>query len=369
MAEEDLKDGVNDYGLEDGKVVDLSFFYMERHTVESNFYAKLNFELATDELKHAFDFQTIPYGYLADLNYKFTSMRELNTNKNFTFKDNFGNIIGAEGFQLGKGVSLKDNTLKVVVTKEDGTVDQDRSASFTFYNPAQPTQAELNALMNYFKDLEITLGESFEISGAQYDTATIPYDDYADTAEEGVNSKSCSFTPTVTYDAWMDGATVATQNTLTANNPVKVVVGSIKITTSPDADNLKKELVDYGAFELVRTDTKGNQSVLYTNPTYYDGSSVKVVDKLPQDYYTLELDTSVLTGYKVTIKGSSTPVITDAYGNRTEGDTTVYESGDATSLIILFQPVYDPDTKIWSYPEVIFELKATRDLPGLKDLT
>ena len=42
---------------------------------------------------------------------------------------------------------------------------------------------------------------------------------------------------------------------------------------------------------------------------------------------------------------------------------------NAKMLTIPFYPVYDANTKKWSYPEVRFELKATRDLPSLKDLT
>lgn len=385
-------DGQNDYGLVDGEVVSLSLFYMERHTTASNFYAKLNFKLASDSLKHVFDYETIPYGHMANLTYSFTAQRELNTDKNFTFTDNFGNVIGANGFTLGDGVSLLDNKLVVTVKKEDGTVDPERSRTFEFENPNNPTSARdletIEALKEYFAKIEIKRFETLEISGAQFDTATRSYDDdtfYTNIEDEhGVNSKMVTFEPQVTYDAWMNGATSPTSNTLTATNPVKVIVGSITIATAPDEDtdgdgfidevNLKKELADYGDFIFTRTDSKGVTKINYTNDTAYGVSEI-TLDKLSLGDYTLTVDESVLTGYTVIVNGKSIVSVTDPTTGNVIKDTTKYSTmNDATGvnakmLTIPFHPVYDAETKEWSYPEVRFELKATRDLPALKDLT
>ena len=62
--------------------------------------------------------------------------------------------------------------------------------------------------------------------------------------------------------------------------------------------------------------------------------------------YTLKLDTSVLTSYKVTINDE-----------------------EVTELTIDFEPTYDPESKTWIYPDVKFELRAKRIAPDLKDLT
>ena len=381
----------NDYGLVDGEPVSLKMFYMERHTTGSNFYAKMNFKLATDLLKHVFDYETIPYGYMANLTYGFTAKRELNTDKNFTFTDNFGNVIGVDGFTLGEGVSLLNNTLTVNVKDQDGTLIPEKSTSFVFENPKNPTSAAdlatVARLKEYFANVGIGRFETLEISGAQFDTATKSYDDttfYTEVADDmGVNSKVLTFVPQVKYDAWMNGASTPTNNVLSASNPVKVIVGSIKITTAPDEDldgdgfidevNWKKELADYGKFVVTRTDKMNATTIRYTNDTAYGVNEI-TLDKLSQGDYTLTVDESVLTGYTVIVNGKSIVTAKDASGQTittTEKYSTMNRDTkvNAKMLTIPFYPVYDANTKKWSYPEVRFELKATRDLPSLKDLT
>ena len=381
----------NDYGLVNGEPVSLKMFYMERHTTGSNFYAKMNFKLATDLLKHVFDYETIPYGYMANLTYGFTAKRELNTDKNFTFTDNFGNVIGVDGFTLGEGVSLLNNTLTVKVKDQDGTLIPEKSTSFVFENPKNPTSATdlatVARLKEYFANVEIGRFETLEISGAQFDTATKSYDDttfYTEVADDmGVNSKVLTFVPQVKYDAWMNGASTPTNNVLSASNPVKVIVGSIKITTAPDEDldgdgfidevNWKKELADYGKFVVTRTDEMDATTIRYTNDTAYGVNEI-TLDKLSQGDYTLTVDESVLTGYTVIVNGKSIVTAKDASGQTittTEKYSTMNRDTkvNAKMLTIPFYPVYDANTKKWSYPEVRFELKAIRDLPSLKDLT
>lgn len=389
-------DGVNDYGLVDGEVVSLSFFYMERHTVASNFYAKLNFKLATDELEHVFDYEVIPYGHLANLTYSFTAMRELNTNKNFTFTDNFGNVFGSGnadldgdgqpdgvGFRLGEGVSLLNNTLVVTVKDVNGNVDATRSRQFVFENPDNPTSANdlktIEDMKAYFESLAIKQNEELEVSGAQYDTATVPYETYEDTGTIG--ERLVTFTPALTYDALMEdvGAQISTTNALTVSNPVKVIVGTITIATSKDVDNEKTELADYGEFELVRTytDDAGNElsqsKICYTNDTTAYGVSEITIDELVLGDYTLSVDESVLTGYTVIINGVAVTTSTDADGKEvetTQNYTTMETDGtNKKMLTIPLRPVYDAKTQKWSYPDVRFEVKATRDLPSLSDLT
>lgn len=337
-----------EWGIESGKVVSLDFFYMERHTTESNFYSMMNFKLATDEVGFGLPYDSIPYGYLVDLDYSLTTLRELNTNKNITFTDNFGNIIGAEGFELADGISLKDNKLTVTVTDESGTKDETRSREFEFVDPNHPTAAEVAAVTDYFKSLEMVQGETVTVTGPQYDTSFKPYDEYETVTGESENTKSLTFVTEVTYDAWMEGAFEPTEGKLTKNTPVKILVGSIKVCAAQE-NNEKKELADYGAFTVDR-DTDGEsinaRAYHYDNDPSVTGITETTLEKLARGSYTLKLDPDVLTSYKVYINDE-----------------------EVTELTIDFEPEYDSENKTWIYPDVKFELRAKRLAPDLKDLT
>lgn len=328
--------------------VSLDFFYMERHSTQSNFYAKLNFKLASDAVDFDMPYECIPYGYLVDLKYKFTTLRELNTNTNLTFTDNFGNIIGADGFSLADGIGLKDNTLEVTVTGEDGTVDSERSRTFSFGNPSSPTADEIAAVTNYFKNLELEQGDIVSIFGPQYDTSTKEFDEYETIDGESVNAALLNFVTNVTYDAYQYGATIPTKGSDKKNTPVRILTGSIKVCTAP-VDNEKKDLADYGVFTIDRdTSLESDKSGTYhyeNNPEAI-GRTEETLDKLSRGKYTLRLDPTVLTSYKVMINDE-----------------------EVTELTLDFEPTYDPDAKTWIYPDVKFELRAKRPIPDLKDLT
>lgn len=337
----------HDGWLTDGEVVDLKFFYMERHSTESNFYAKLNFKLATDSVDFDMEYDSIPYGFLVDLNYNFQTLRELNTNSNITFTDNLGNVIGADDFKLGDGVSLKNDKLVVTVLDADGNVDSERSRTFEFADSSSPTAAEIAAVKEYFRNLEVTLKEVVKITGPQYDTSSKAYSDYDDVAGE-VNTKGFEFKTEVDYDAQMKGSTEVTKSHADDSTFVKILTGSITLCAAQE-DNEKKELADYGAFTIDR-DTSSES--IHCADYHYDndpdaiGITEVSLDNLPRGKYTLKLDTSVLTSYKVMINDQ-----------------------EVTELTIDFEPTYDQETKIWTYPDVKFELRAKRTAPDLKDLT
>ena len=334
--------------VQDGKPVSLDFFYMERHTTASNFYAKLNFKLATDEVGFDMPYESIPYGYLVDLKYNLTTLRELTTNTNLTFTDNFGNVIGADGFYLAEGVCLKDDKLMVTVTDENGNVDETRSRTFEFVDPNNPTVAEVAAVKSFFENLKVKQGEKVEISGPQYDTSSKAYDEYEDVAGESVNTKSLDFKTIVTYDAWQEGAQVPTKSSESKDTIVNVLTGGIKLCTAP-VDNEKKDLADYGVFTIDRdTSLESDKSGAfhYENDPEDIGRTEETLDKLSRGKYTLRLDPNVLTSYKVMINDE-----------------------EVTELTLDFEPTYDPDAKTWIYPDVKFELRAKRPIPDLKDLT
>lgn len=336
--------GTKDWGIVPGQPVNLDLFYMERHSTGSNFYAKMNLKLAVDTVDFDFGYDAIPYGYLVDLDYGFSVLRELNTNKNINFTDNFGNVIGADGFKLADGISLRDNKLTVTVTDKDGNADASRSREFVFADPKNPTAAEVAAVVDYFKSLEMTQGESVKITGPQYDTSVKPYDDYDDVAD----GKSINFVTNVTYDAWQEGASVPTEGNLTKNTPVKILIGSIKLCTASE-DNEKKDLADYGLFTVEREtylESEHASGYKYVNDPSATGISERNLEKVPRGKYTLKLDPDVLTSYRVFINDQ-----------------------EVTELTIDFEPTYDPENNTWVYPDTKFELRAKRITPDLKDLT
>lgn len=379
---DDLAAAHPDWGIESGKVVSLDFFYMERHTDQANFYAKMNFKLATDDVGFNMPYDSIPYGYLVDLEYNLKILRELVTNENITFKDNFGNVIGAEDFKLADGVTLKykDETdrstgvLTVTVTKnvdtKDEVKDDTRSKVFEFpnlygYDPESGkwkrvrefTSAEIAAVKNYFKNIKLVQEEKIEISGPQYDTSYKKYSDYDDLGGPTVAEKGITFVPEVSYDVWQEGAQKPTEGKRTKTIPVKLLIGSFKVCTA-QTDNEKKELADYGKFTIER-DLYGeseyatqpyigpdDEQMPYTNNPAILTITERIFDQVPRGKYTIKLDESVLTSYKVTVNDE-----------------------EVTELTIDFEPEYDFEQKTWIYPDVKFELRAKRRAPDLKDLT
>lgn len=342
---------IKEWGLTDGAVVDFSFFYMERHSSGSNFYGMMNFKLASDMVKDNLEYDELPYGYLVDLNYSFTTLRELNTNKKLNFTDNFGNEVGVNGFKLGDGVFLRDNKLKVTVTKEDGTVDTARSKVFTFADANSPTTAEINAVKTYFANLSVTLNETVQLFGLVFDTASKPYADdtlYMD-ADPGPG-RVLPFKPKVTYEAWQEGAKVPTSGSASISKMVTMVTGKVTLeTATSSAGNQKQYLADYGAFTLTREATsETEESLVYTNdPAALGTTKIYVLsEEVPIGEYTLKLDDTVLSGYTVTINDE-----------------------EVDELTLDLTPTYNENTKHWKYPDVRFVLKAVRDLIDLKDLT
>lgn len=389
-----------DWGIQDGKVVSLDFFYMERHSTESNFYGKMNFKLANDDVSFDMEYDSIPYGFLVDLNYSFKTLRELTTNKNVTFTDDFGNVIGADGFTLADGVSLKNNKLVVTVTDADGNVDASRSTEFTFVDPKNPTEEEKNKVINYFKNVAVVQGETIKITGPQYDTSTKPYSEYDKVAGDTVNEKSIKFRTNVTYDAWMDGAQKPTKTKESKDKTVTVLTGSAKLCVA-QTDNEKKQLADYGKFtidrdgdyELSDTDeaiyekvadstTKATYKYVsktenkdkagayhYVNNPDEIGITEVSLDELPMGYYTIKLDPSVLTSYRLYINDEEVPQTGyDSTKEKEVGVIWINEAG-VPELTLKFIPEYDWDEKTWTYPDLKFELRAKRKAPDLKDLT
>lgn len=357
-------------GLEDGKVVNLDMFYLERHSTGSNFYALMNITLAPDMISDNVPYDTIPYGYKVDLNYKFTSQRQMTTNKNFKLWDDFGNKIGADGLTLADGVSLKDNTLKCIVTKQvknaEGKFvdveDETRSKTFTFADPKNLTPTELSALTTYFHDLALSLNDTLTLNGLQYDTGTKPYDSYTAGYPEDPDKRDIVFNTYASYDQYLDGADEITPGKATQSHNVGLLLGRIKIVTDAK-DNHKKQLASYGAFTLTRdTETAARYvndptKTKYTKEKVFEGK-----DALPEGSYTLKLDTTVLHNYDVYIYKGPDYEITD-------DDVPAAKLDPANQMTLDFEATYNEKTKSWMFWDYYFVLRAKRDLLELKDLT
>lgn len=411
-GEIDLDDIANqhpEYGIQSGKVVSLDLFYLERHTDQANFYAKMNFKLANDTVDFHLPYDTIPYGYLVDLDYSLTAQRELVTNKKFTFKDNFGNVIGAEDFKLVEGISLKPKTttdtdgntttdrsmgvLTVTITKEDGTIDDTRSREFEFpnlykYDPDSGiwkkdrdfTSAERDAVKSYFASLELIQGEVITMSGPQYDTSYKPYDDYDEKGGEGIAERGITFKQEVSYDVWQEGASTSTKGKATNDKDVLILVGRFKVCADQD-DNEKKELRDYGEFKINR-DLFGESGYARSDPMPYTNDpdiptiTERTFEKVPRGQYTINLDTTVLSSYRVMINDQEVQGALIEFEPKYDSvkNTWIYpesfEAGEPYEVdgkkMIKLTPIYPSETTN-DVPEV--KLKAKRSAPDLKNLT
>lgn len=369
----DIEDAHPDW-IKEGEVVDFDLFFMERRSTSSNFYSKLNFKLGDNELVLDNDHVAsgkIPYGELVDLDYKFSVSRLLTTNTNFTFKDDFGNVVGAEGFELGEGVSLNNNKLIVTVKRKDGNTEL---KEFEFTDPHNLTSAEVQPVMDYFKSLKLVNKESVSIAGLKWDSSVKGYDDYDTSSIE--NEKFIAFNADVSYDSYMDmtdsGQMIEGQQTRETTEylmPVTVLTDKITVCTASD-DNGIKELDEYGKFAVYRDLTEESifaQSYNYINNPENDPKvppNEKILEKYPRGKYTIMLDQDVLTSYKITINDEEPQ---DVKVIIKEGDG--YKEVEGLGLTIDFEPSFDPGTKEWTYPDVKFELKAKRNAPSLYNLT
>ena len=367
-----------DYGLKDGEVVNFDMYYLERHSTGSNFYALMNIMLAPDQVTDNIIYKELPYGYNIDLNYQFTTQRQMTTNKNFRFSDDFGNQVGSQGLVLGPGVKLKNNKLIAKVKKlknamldpqkpENYEEDASRSKEFTFADPNNPTPAELTALQTYFENLSLYLNESVTLEGLQYDTGYKRYTQYDAANPADPEKRSIVFKTYVNYDSWMDGASEKTDNDTKKTTPVDLLVHSIMVKTDTK-DNQKKQLASYGQFTVTR---EGDPAKMYTNDPQKTKKKSEVAMKyvaegveeyLPEGIYTLKLDETVLHNYDVYIyQGPDYDVTPD--------DVPAAKLDPANQMKIEFKASYNPTTKHWEFWDYYFVLRAKRDLLDLKDLT
>ena len=390
---DDVAEAHPEWGIQSGRVVSLDLFYRERHIPEANFYAKMNFNLESDNVKFNIPYEEIPYGHLTDLEYIYTVRRELVTNSNITFTDNFGNKIGAGGFELEDGISLKykddDNrstgVLEVTVTTNldddgNGDIDDTRSKVFefpglyaydsdtgTWKRAREFTSAEIEAVKNYFKGLELVQDEAVTINGPQYDTSYMAYSDYDDKEGEEAAGKEFTFVPKVEYESLQEGAQAPTKMSVVKGKTVGILIGGFKVCTAQE-DNEKKKLADYGAFTIDR-DLYGESEYARKTPMPYTNNPDILTDtehdfaQLPRGKYTIKLDDSVLDGYRVFVND------VEMFVESTDTDSHLVRdaNNNIIGLTIDFEPEYDGTT--WIYPDVQFELKAKRGIPDLKDLT
>lgn len=295
------------YGLEPNKAVDFDFFYMERHSTSSNFWGKMSFKLKNDEVELQWPDEfgylketSIPYGYTVDLNYKFSSMRELTTNKDITFSDDLGDYIGKDDFKLADEVKVgpykyfktdpstgaylldddgnriveTDNTRNaMVVTVKRAQADDtyiEQITPFFFADPKNFTETEINSVKKFFEELSLEQGDSVEISGVVYDTALRKFSDFDKTDKPTVNR--ITFNTYVDYMAYMTmGGTNSIEDTVPIKSQVrdscevKVVIGALvvscKVEGLDDETYQKKEdLSAYGDLKLRRLDTEDDES-------------------------------------------------------------------------------------------------------------
>ena len=401
------------YGLINGKAVDFDFFYIERHSKESNFWAKMSFKLKNDEVELQWpdEFDTlsdlsIPYGWVVDLNYKFSSMRELTTNKNVTFSDELGDIIGAKDFKLCDEVKLRpDKKLTVTVKRAqpDGTY-VDEVKEFTFADQHDFTALEVEAVKQFFTDLSLEQDDSVELDGLQYDTSKKPFTYFDET--EDAKIRQLHFETKAEYDAYMTmGGTNSIEDTVAIHSEikdsvtVKVLIGALVVSTKIEGlgenFDIKKDLSAFGHFTISREETEDDsstpdvdESIVYENQfeiakgdnlIIFDAeehtdldSKLKPIyrDPLPKGTYKLKMDVDMLTGYTV---AAEVRVNGETIAEISKGDLKLVKQTD-TEREYTFDSIYiEINPKIeggkWVYPEVEYILKAYREVNPLKDLT
>ena len=404
---DDLAEANPELDLKNGKAVDFDFFYVERHTTASNFYGKMNFKLASDEVSLEWpddiknlDDLSIPYGWVVDLNYRFESNRELTTNKNITFTDQLGDKIGADGFVLGDGIRLRDDMKLVVTVKRDGKADPEIH-EFQFTDTKASVITEQDAVVNFFKELNLEQGDSVMIDGVIFDSSIKKFDDYDPTSDPRV--RKLSFETRADYEMYMTmggtnsvNDTVAIKNHVTQSQTVNLLMGALKVSTKIEGlgENIeaRKDLSAYGKFTISRPETKDNpdteedERIVYQNQMdIARGDNVIVFDSvipeppeahtiyekaLPRGRYKLNLDTTVLTGYDLSVEIR----VTKPDGNVVDVEVMKGESKVLDGETYSFNSLYlDIEPEIingkWVYPEVEYILKAVRKVNPLKDLT
>ena len=406
-----LDDLAEEYGLINGKAVDFDFFYVERHSTASNFWGKMSFKLKNDEVElqwpDEFDTLTdlsIPYGWVVDLNYKFSSMRELTTNKNVTFSDELGDVIGAKDFKLCDEVKLRpDKKLTVTVKRAqtDGSY-VDEVKEFTFADQHDFTALEVEAVKQFFTDLELEQDDSVEIDGLQYDTSKKPFTYFDET--EDAKIRQLHFETKAEYDAYMTmGGTNSVDDTVAIHSEikdsvtVKVLIGALKVSTKIEGlgenFDIKKDLSAFGHFTISREETeddsstpdvdesivyenqfeiaKGDNVILFDAGTPDDPDPNTIYrDPLPKGTYKLKMDVDMLTGYTV---AAEVRVNGEIIAEISKGDLKLVKQTD-TEREFTFDSIYiEINPKIeggkWVYPEVEYILKAYREVNPLKDLT
>lgn len=396
------------YGLINGKAVDFDFFYMERHSTASNFWGKMSFKLKNDEVELQWpdEFDTlsemsIPYGWVVDLNYKFSSMRELTTNKNITFSDEIGDVIGAKDFKLADEVKLKDDK-KLIVTVKRAQADGsyvDEVKEFTFGDVHDFTAEEVNAVKKYFADLALEQDDSVELSGLVYDTAQKKFTDFDATEDSRV--RQVHFETRAEYDAYMTmGGTNSVDDTVAIHSEikdsvtVKVLIGALKVSTRIEGldenFDIKKDLSAFGHFKINREETVDdpltpdvNESIVYENEFQIaKGDNTIIFDAddggddpapntiyreaLPKGTYKLQMDVDMLTGYTVS---AEVRVNGETVAEISKGDMKIINGKEYTfeSIFVEIDPKIEGGK--WVYPEVEYILKAYREVNPLKDLT
>ena len=391
------------YGLTNGDVVNFDFFYIERHSVASNFYAKMNFRLKSDTVTldwppeiEQMPQKEIPYGWVVDLNYKFSSERELTTNKNLTFTDNYGNTIGAQGFEFGPGISLKDSKQLVVNVYRSGNPVPE-TMIFNFADKTIFTPEEKLAVQQYFQNLELEKGDTVSLDGIIYDTSINPFNSYDATDDPKLHKMI--FKPEAHYTMYMTMGVNSVNNIVGIDNDIElkpeqtvfIRMGEFKVSARFDNDTatnvqIKKKLYAFGNFTIYRQDDNrevySNQFDIVNNKTQIiftsdpgtdygqPDSEIIYEDALPQGQYKLNMDVGALNGYDLSVE----IVVTKPDGSKVDvevakGETKIVDgiSYSFDTLFIDFAP--EIVNNHWVYPEVEYILKAKRKVNPLKDLT
>lgn len=412
--------------LKNGKAVDFDFFYCERHTTESNFYAKMNFKLANDVVSlewpddiKSLEETAIPYGYVVDLHYKFESNRELTTNTSLSFSDDFGDKIGINGFYLSNGVRLRDDKKLTITVLRDGKPTPE-VYPFEFGDTKTFTTTESDMIADFFKTLQLEQGDSVSIDGIIYDTALVKFDNYTLTSEPRV--RQMTFNTYAEYEMHMTMGginkvedTVGVPNKVTEGQIINVLVDKLTISVKTDYPvgyDYRDDITYFGEFKLIRPETVNDpstpedESIFYTNkfdfkngkttlefdpdvPASIPADTEYIPTGIPRGRYKLSMDTDVLSGYKYSIEiivekadGSIIDVEVDEKDdpstpekeNEKTVQTGVDEHGDPVYETFTFNTLYlDVEPKIidkkWHFPKVKYILKAVRIVNPLKDLT
>lgn len=196
----DIDEFARKIGLVDGEVYNFDFFYMDRHTTDSNIYINTNLILQPAEAKASVTYKDsegnklgnnakVEVGDEVELNYSVKASGGVVSN--VTFKDTVQDVtIGKDGIDLGdQGVYVKDEGITVDVLDKNGAVKE----SFNISKEDLNNPDKVKEFCEKMGDVQLNNNESLRVSGLYKD---VTYDERLKSTLEVTAT-----TPSYDYDA------------------------------------------------------------------------------------------------------------------------------------------------------------------------